>query len=279
MSFQLDIESLRDSVQSRLGISLAYTDVTVDGGNYPALRPTDLEEGHGFFVAVARTPRQITASVHFDPFAGTLFRKMSEADETSKAAMLALSGSAPALGLNSFCIIEEADPDLTSRISGRWKSLEIEVSAHLPQTNTPETLQRLAESVASFAFSLPLHLVQMEEVAPSTEFEGYPEGAVTQILVNKYERNPANRAACLAFYGTQCVGCGFDFEARYGRIASGFIEVHHTTPISELGNDYIIDPAKDLIPLCSNCHSVVHRSAPPLTLEELHQLIRRFSSE
>lgn len=274
MSSQLDIESLRDSVQSRLGISLAHTSVTVDGGTYPALRPTDLEKDHGFFVAIARTPRQITASVHFDPYAGTLFRRMSEADEASKSAMLALSGSAPALGLSAFCIIEEADPDPSSHVGGRWKSLEIEVSARLPQRNIPQALQRVAENVASFAFSLPLHLVQMEEVVSKGDTEGYPEGAVTQVLVNRYERNPANRAACLAFHGTQCMGCGFDFEARYGPIASGFIEVHHTTPVSKLGAGYIIDPAKDLIPLCSNCHAMVHRISPPLTLEQLHYLIR-----
>jgi 5-methylcytosine-specific restriction protein A len=94
--------------------------------------------------------------------------------------------------------------------------------------------------------------------------EGLPEGALTKILVNKYERNPKNRNACLAYYGCMCFVCGFDFGEVYGDFASNFIHVHHTTPVSKLGENYIVDPIKDLVPLCPNCHAAVHLNNPPI---------------
>jgi 5-methylcytosine-specific restriction protein A len=44
----------------------------------------------------------------------------------------------------------------------------------------------------------------------------YQEGAVTRVLVNRYERDRAARAACIANHGTTCHVCGFNFEAQYG---------------------------------------------------------------
>ena len=61
------------------------------------------------------------------------------------------------------------------------------------------------------------------------------------------------------------------FEEVYGEVGRGFIEVHHIVPISERGGDYIVDPIRDLIPLCSNCHAMIHRLG--ITLEKLEVLI------
>lgn len=260
-------------VQARLGIGLLLETATVDGGLYDVLRPIDLERGHGFFVAIARTPRQVTASVHFDPHAGRLFRLMSEADDASKAAMTSMADSAHTAGLTAYCIIEPSDEVAQARIGGQWKSLEVEVSARLPQKLETAAIRCITVDTVSYAFAMPLCLLQIEEISPTSNMTGYPEGAVTRIEVNRYERSPANRAACLAFHGTKCLGCGFDFGLRYGSIASGFIEVHHAVPISAMGGSYIINPVTDLVPLCSNCHSVVHRVEPPLSVSELRSIL------
>jgi 5-methylcytosine-specific restriction protein A len=103
--------------------------------------------------------------------------------------------------------------------------------------------------------------------------EGLPEGALTRVLVNKYERNPKNRSACLAYYGSRCFACNFDFGEIYGDFATNFIHVHHTTPVSQLGQNYIIDPIRDLVPLCPNCHAAVHLSNPPIDPLVLRELI------
>ena len=105
------------------------------------------------------------------------------------------------------------------------------------------------------------------------EVAGFPEGALTAVQMNRYERDPRNRAAAVALHGTACAGCGLELKSKYGPIAESLIEVHHVTPVSQLGAGYVIDPMHDLVPLCPNCHAVVHRQVPPLTIGELRQLL------
>lgn len=74
-----------------------------------------------------------------------------------------------------------------------------------------------------------------------------------------YERSPRNRRRALEIHGNKCKVCGFDFNDFYGSDhARGFIEIHHINSLTEAVSR--VDPEKDLIPLCSNCHSMVHRN-------------------
>lgn len=100
------------------------------------------------------------------------------------------------------------------------------------------------------------------------------EGAVNQVLVNRYERDPAARKACLTEYGCVCVVCDIDFTEWYGERGAGFIHVHHVTPISQLGTDYRVDPITDLVPVCPNCHAMLHRN-PPVTVQKLKKLYNK----
>jgi 5-methylcytosine-specific restriction protein A len=54
----------------------------------------------------------------------------------------------------------------------------------------------------------------------------------------------------------------------------GFIHVHHVLPISELGPDYNLNPIEDLRPVCPNCHAMLHRQQPPLSIEALRSILR-----
>ena len=105
---------------------------------------------------------------------------------------------------------------------------------------------------------------------PSKEFN---EGKANQVLVNRYERDPAARRACIDYFGSSCVVCGFSFEERYGPIGKGYIHVHHLVPLSEVGENYKVDPVNDLRPICPNCHAMAHRRRPPYTIEDLHTFI------
>lgn len=87
-----------------------------------------------------------------------------------------------------------------------------------------------------------------------------------------YERNSKARQECLNHYGYKCFVCGFDFEKEYGSIGHEFIEVHHIKPISSIGKEYVVNPVQDLRPLCSNCHSMIHRKSQVLTIDELLKL-------
>ena len=69
-----------------------------------------------------------------------------------------------------------------------------------------------------------------------------------------------------------CEVCGFDFEAVYSGRGHGFIECHHTKPLSELklGETTTIS---DLSLVCSNCHRMIHNKRPWLSVDELRRLI------
>lgn len=116
------------------------------------------------------------------------------------------------------------------------------------------------------------------DVIPLTEELPQPdkffEGAKTTVTINAYERNPRARAACISHHGCRCIACGFDFKEIYGTIGDGFIHVHHNVPIGKIGAQYQIDPISDLTPVCPNCHAMIHRAEPALTIEQLKNLLQ-----
>ena len=102
-----------------------------------------------------------------------------------------------------------------------------------------------------------------------------PEGKRYQHYVTKYERDPKNRIAAIRIHGTKCQVCGFDFEKAYGGYGRGFIEVHHIVPLSTMDEEVLVDPEKDLVCVCSNCHRMIHRKRNAiLTIEELKSIYK-----
>lgn len=114
-----------------------------------------------------------------------------------------------------------------------------------------------------------LDLTLPEEVTAPVHFEG----AVREIKVNAYERNPLARKRCLEFYGCSCVLCGFDFEKTFGKFAAGFIHVHHLVPLSDIGQSYEVDPIRDLRPVCPNCHAAIHLGGVVRSIDEVKALL------
>jgi len=78
-----------------------------------------------------------------------------------------------------------------------------------------------------------------------------------KVFVNRYERDPDERRKCLETYGNkyECIVCGMNFEEKYGEIGRGFIHVHHVNPLADNGEDI----SENLIPVCPNCHAMLHR--------------------
>ena len=110
-----------------------------------------------------------------------------------------------------------------------------------------------------------------DEVSPEVS---YREGATIQITVNAYERNAEVREACIAHYGTACAVCGFDFSQVYGELGEGFTHVHHLRDLATIGEEYEVDPIKDLRPVCPNCHAMLHREVPAISIRKLKGLMR-----
>ena len=69
-----------------------------------------------------------------------------------------------------------------------------------------------------------------------------------------------------------CEVCGFDFREKYGERGDDFIEAHHIKPIA-VRNKNEATKVEDIVLLCSNCHSIVHRIQPWLTIPQLKQII------
>lgn len=106
------------------------------------------------------------------------------------------------------------------------------------------------------------------------EGQTYHEGAVKKVIVNAYERDSKARAACIQHFGSRCQACGFDFGKKYGPTAAGYIQVHHLKPMADIAEDYKVNPLVDLIPVCPNCHGVIHLQDPPYKLEQVRNLLR-----
>lgn len=95
------------------------------------------------------------------------------------------------------------------------------------------------------------------------------EGTVSTVELTIYERNPIARRACIAHYGPTCQACGMNYKDKYGAIGTNLICVHHVIPLSAIRSEYQVDPVRDLVPLCADCHQVVHRRDPPYSVAEI----------
>ena len=108
------------------------------------------------------------------------------------------------------------------------------------------------------------------EINSQTEFR---EGKTKQVLVNSYERNSIARKKCIEHFGLSCRVCDFNFKNKYGELGKDFIHVHHIVDISSIGDEYVVNPLTDLIPVCPNCHSMLHKKRPAYSIKELKQII------
>lgn len=101
----------------------------------------------------------------------------------------------------------------------------------------------------------------------------YQEGAAKRVTVNAYERDLKARAACLKKHGRACKVCGVDYSKLYGKVGERCLHVHHLRPLAAMRGGYRVDPAKDLIPVCPNCHAMLHSTSPPLSPIELSEIV------
>ena len=158
------------------------------------------------------------------------------------------------------------DPDLQGVIDPRFLDTDYNWT---PMGSGVEIPGDVAEELSS----LILEINDSSDGQRITEV--FVEGRRKRVVAYQIERNPQARRLCINHYGTTCTVCGFNFEEEFGSIGEGYIHVHHLNPISEINEQHEIDPVKDLRPVCPNCHAMLHRSRPPLSIEELQQIMKR----
>lgn len=273
----IDAVALAESLSRRFSVAFSGGQEDVDGGRFAVVRPSDLERGNGFSIVVGRTPRRVEASLRMDRFAGALLRQMAEADEDGRNLFLNLLEEAGSNGITATAVLNDvgirAAADLQMR---EWSRLEIDCDKRIPGPIAPgKPVDELVFEVAASCAGLALSLLPLEDARESPPLfeDGLPEGAAMRVAVNRYERSRMNRAACIARNGTSCSVCGFNFALAYGELGEGFIEIHHKVPVSQMGGAYRISPVTDLAPVCPNCHAMLHRQDPPLSIEALRHLL------
>ena len=124
-------------------------------------------------------------------------------------------------------------------------------------------------------------IIMLPEEIQADQLQKIIEGAKYKITVNAYERNPKAKKKCIEYYKKLnngkviCQICGFDFGDFYGQELEGKIHIHHLKPIHEIGKEYEVDPIKDLIPVCPNCHLVIHSKKDGSTVNEVKKMISK----
>ena len=93
----------------------------------------------------------------------------------------------------------------------------------------------------------------------------YNEGFESVSQSIRRERSRVARILCIEYFCKQhggrliCSVCDFDFFQVYGEIGKNFIHVHHLDPLAESKGERSIFPIHDLVPVCPNCHAMIHR--------------------
>lgn len=226
---------------------------------------------------------EIRLNMFFEPhkFSMPMIKAMSQSDPSQKKSFVSMarlmknSGAKISFRINEIeCNCEEFD-----EWPSDWNKVDIKASVLPIITENEEhpNYRKLALFWGTRMTGLALSLLKLEKLDENenAEIKGFEEGNKIRALTNKYERNSVNREICLSHYGYNCAVCGINFEKFYGPVGKKFIHVHHVIPVSEMGEHFIVDPLNDLVPVCPNCHSMMHRADPPYTVEELKNMIKR----
>jgi 5-methylcytosine-specific restriction enzyme A len=278
--WQPDASSLALGLSHRFGLNFTGTSGRDSEGHYwIAIQPVEVDSRVAFRIQITLGWRNLHVAFVPSAFAGDLIREMGQAAQQSSDTFVQLAqravdgGAVITMNVNR----NKADPLDATSWPANWERLDLVLHKAPLAVNTEDSdennnqLESWSRRFTGMVLALmPLELV--EEDVPHNP-EGLPEGACFRVEVNRYERSRVNRANCVEIHGESCKACGFNFGHAYGRLGSGYIHVHHIVPVSELGPHYAIDPARDLVPLCPNCHAMVHHQKPPLTVQELKKLL------
>ena len=282
MQTSLEPKLLEKVISGEIGLELeAGTGVDSESQRWFLLRPRGPTADHTFGIRTTLGWRRL--QIDFEPgkFAGSLLADMGNADVEGRSAFQAILADSCRLGAQVDLAVNGVPIPFDSQNvwAQSWNRLALSMNKGQLELGIEEgesDVGIVCRWTGRFAAAI-VAILPTEEEGESVESDvvGYPEGALRTVRTNRYERDRRNRAAAIAIHGTACKGCGLEMGMRYGPVAAGLVEVHHVTPVSQLAAGYVIDPVRDLVPLCPNCHAVVHRRDPPLTVGEIALLLNQ----
>ena len=273
-----DPQQLARLISAETGLPFSVREDTEPKGDLSYLfQPIDALPSHSFAVRLTIGWRRITLEFEPGTFAGELLAAMGKTDDAGRIAFRTVLDRCSRLGAEIKFIVNDTahKPHSEDAWHSDWSRLSLILKTRIQHENeiaeigNQDVLQSLRLFVAAIMALLPLEQDETED----PPVMGFAEGGAAIQQSIRYERDRRNRAAAIAIWGCNCQACGLDFGERYGDVARGYIEVHHTTPVSALQPGTIVDPAKDLVPLCPNCHAVAHRRDPPFTIQEVRGML------
>jgi 5-methylcytosine-specific restriction protein A len=265
----IEVEHVANSLGVRLGRKILSN---ISGFDYE-IRLVDLAKPYGFALILGDDYLSWVLRLDMDESSAPLIRLMGENSR--------LRGS---IFSTLYSIASKRNSRIEFRVNGKlftspesvegfdqWESVRFEISrSYLHPDEAFKVLRELL--LDSLSTILCLVIMQEEWTAESSELSSAIEGERHEVLLSRPERNRYNRAICLQYHGFGCSGCGLKMDEAYGPLGTGVIHVHHLFPLSELDGPAKVDPILDLVPLCPNCHNIVHRVSPPLPIIELRSL-------
>ena len=265
-----EVDAVIEDIAVALGVQLSRRELSGASGFDYEVRLSNYQSPYGFCFSIGDDYQAWVVRLEMDESSAPLIRHMGQ-NALLRFDLLS--------SLIEFAKGKSAD--LTFRINGRpvtseilsknWESFRMELSRDY--STTQDEFDALKEGLLC-SFSIVLCLVVDDESWSSGDVPqaGSLEGGDWQLLQTRYERSRYNRAICLNHYGFTCRGCGAKMSELYGPIGDGVIHVHHLVPLSSLGDRTYVDPIADMVPLCPNCHNIVHRVEPPMPIQSLNEL-------
>lgn len=273
---RIDVEHVVASLAGQSGLGLNIVEPMDSRMGGWAIAPARPPAGYEFELTLFSTSRRAEAQFLPDKFSGPLVRQVGEAVQHDASAWRGLLEDAgrDAVQVNLFVNDGPFDPLAAEDPPLDWRNLEIIADRSFDGGEADRSLARRSalEAVAWTGLALLVAGLVLENVSGDAEIL---EGDVSHYVATRYERNHVNRMRCIRHFGWTCQICGFDFRERYGDLGAEFIEVHHLVPVSTMDGPTLVDPQNDLLPVCSNCHRMIHRGGGTLTASEVRDALER----
>lgn len=136
-------------------------------------------------------------------------------------------------------------------------------------------------NTGSFGAQRKFWKIQIEkEFKSNIDLTGeFPEGKLVERTHKSRERNYQVIQLAKQNFKRQngqlyCQICNFNFETYYGQIGKDFIEGHHTIAVCDMTPEHKTK-VEDIAILCSNCHRIVHKKRPWLSMSELKEILKK----
>lgn len=157
-------------------------------------------------------------------------------------------------------------------------STSVEIRLPLEPALVPNFLDGVFRLVDYRVKADELSSIASKRSSEDSEDEEFPEGTTFKRMHLARERSRklilAAKQRARDKGSIACQVCKFDFEEHYGEIGAGFIEAHHTVPLSDLDKE-TRTRVEDLALVCSNCHRMLHRRRPWLSMDKLSKLLNQ----